>query len=115
MDLKFPHHECEVAQGQSIYGEEPARYWLHSNMLTVNGQKMSKSLGNSFLPSELVAGTHHLLEQAYSPMTVRFFMLQSHYREYARLFERSPQSGPQRLQAAGKRFADRKDAELYRC
>jgi len=80
MDLKFPHHECEVAQGQSIYGEEPARYWMHSNMLTVNGQKMSKSLGNSFLPSELFAGTHPLLEQAYSPMTVRFFMLQSHYR-----------------------------------
>ncbi|RRA98706.1 cysteine--tRNA ligase [Larkinella rosea] len=80
MDLKFPHHECEVAQGQSMYGKEPARYWMHSNMLTVNGQKMSKSLGNSFLPSELVAGTHHLLEQPYSPMTVRFFMLQSHYR-----------------------------------
>ncbi|WP_128547255.1 cysteine--tRNA ligase [Larkinella soli] len=80
MDLKFPHHECELAQGQSIYGEEPVRYWLHSNMLTVNGQKMSKSLGNSFLPHELFTGSHHLLEQAYSPMTVRFFMLQSHYR-----------------------------------
>ncbi len=80
MDLKFPHHECEIAQGSGLNGREPVRYWMHSNMLTVNGQKMSKSLGNSFLPAELFAGSHPLLEQAYSPMTVRFFMLQSHYR-----------------------------------
>ncbi len=80
MDLKFPHHECEIAQGHGLNGHDPVRYWMHSNMLTVNGQKMSKSLGNSFLPSELFAGTHKLLDQAYSPMTVRFFMLQSHYR-----------------------------------
>jgi cysteinyl-tRNA synthetase len=80
MDLKFPHHECEIAQGTGLTGKEPVRYWMHSNMLTVNGQKMSKSLGNSFLPAELFAGTHPLLEQAYSPMTVRFFMLQSQYR-----------------------------------
>lgn len=80
MDLKFPHHECEIAQGDGLTGLEPVRYWMHSNMLTVNGQKMSKSLGNSFLPAELFAGDHYLLEQAFSPMTVRFFMLQSHYR-----------------------------------
>jgi cysteinyl-tRNA synthetase len=80
MDLKFPHHECEIAQAKGANNREPVRYWMHSNMLTVNGQKMSKSLGNSFLPAELVAGTHPLLEQAYSPMTVRFFMLQSQYR-----------------------------------
>ena len=80
MDLKFPHHECEIAQGTGLTGVEPVKYWMHSNMLTVNGQKMSKSLGNSFLPSELVTGSHPLLEQAYSPMTVRFFMLQSQYR-----------------------------------
>ena len=80
MDLKFPHHECEIAQGDGLTGVDPVRYWMHSNMLTVNGQKMSKSLGNSFLPVELFAGSHYLLEQAYSPMTVRFFMLQSHYR-----------------------------------
>lgn len=80
MDLKFPHHECEIAQGKGLTGESPVRYWMHSNMLTVNGQKMSKSLGNSFLPAELFAGKHPLLEQAYSPMTVRFFMLQSQYR-----------------------------------
>ena len=107
MDLKFPHHECEVAQGQSIYGEEPARYWMHSNMLTVNGQKMSKSLGNSFLPSELVTGTHHLLEQPYSPMTVRFFMLQSHYRstlDFSNEALKAAQKGYKRL-ANGLRIA----------
>jgi cysteinyl-tRNA synthetase len=80
MDLKFPHHECEIAQAKAAYDRAPVRYWMHTNMLTVNGQKMSKSLGNSFLPSELFAGSHALLEQAYSPMTVRFFMLQSQYR-----------------------------------
>jgi len=80
MDLKFPHHECEIAQGKALTNQDPVRYWMHSNMLTVNGQKMSKSLGNSFLPGELFTGNHPLLEQAYSPMTVRFFMLQSQYR-----------------------------------
>ncbi|WP_109832980.1 cysteine--tRNA ligase [Reichenbachiella versicolor] len=79
MDLKFPHHECEVAQAVGAHGCEPAKYWLHTNMLTVNGQKMSKSLNNSFLPHELFNGDHELLDRAYSPMTVRFFMLQSHY------------------------------------
>lgn len=80
MDLKFPHHEGEIAQGTALNGQNPVRYWMHGNMLTVNGQKMSKSLGNSFLPGELVTGSHPLLDQAYSPMTVRFFMLQSQYR-----------------------------------
>jgi cysteinyl-tRNA synthetase len=80
MDLKFPHHECEIAQGKGLTGSEPVRYWMHTNMLTVNGQKMSKSLGNSFLPAQLFSGDHPLLEQPYSPMTVRFFMLQSQYR-----------------------------------
>jgi len=79
LDLKFPHHECEIAQSVGYGGKEPARYWLHTNMLTVNGQKMSKSLGNSFLPQELFTGDHEILDQAYSPMTARFFMLQSHY------------------------------------
>lgn len=80
MDLKFPHHECEIAQGKGLTGIDPVRYWMHTNMLTVNGQKMSKSLGNSFLPAQLFSGDHELLDQAYSPMTVRFFMLQSQYR-----------------------------------
>ena len=79
MDLKFPHHECEIAQSKARYSKDPAKYWLHTNMLTVNGQKMSKSLNNSFLPEQLFTGNHHLLDQPYSPMTVRFFMLQSHY------------------------------------
>ncbi|MFM8849226.1 MAG: cysteine--tRNA ligase [Cytophagales bacterium] len=79
MDLKFPHHECEIAQAVGANGKSPVNYWLHSNMLTVNGQKMSKSLGNSFLPRELFAGNHRLLERGYTHMTVRFFMLQSHY------------------------------------
>ena len=79
MDLKFPHHECEIAQATGANGKPPVNYWLHSNMLTVNGQKMSKSLGNSFLPSELFAGTHALLDRGYGAMPVRFFMLQSHF------------------------------------
>lgn len=79
MDLKFPHHECEIAQNQGATGKGGAKYWLHTNMLTVNGQKMSKSLGNSFLPRELMSGEHELLERGYSPMTIRFFMMQSHY------------------------------------
>ncbi len=79
MDLKFPHHECEIAQSIGAYGKTPVRYWMHANMLTVNGEKMSKSKGNSFLPRELFMGTHPLLAKAYSPMAVRFFMLQSHY------------------------------------
>jgi len=79
MDLKFPHHECEIAQATGANGKPPANFWIHSNMLTVNGQKMSKSLGNSFLPKELFTGNHPLLERGFGPMTVRFFMLQSHY------------------------------------
>ncbi len=80
MDLKFPHHECEIAQSKGAYGVEPVKYWLHTNMLTVNGTKMSKSLGNSILPHELFTGNHALLTQAYSPMALRFMMLQTHYR-----------------------------------
>jgi len=79
MDLKFPHHECEIAQAVGAHGKSPVNYWLHSNMLTVNGQKMSKSLGNSFLPRQLFSGDHPLLDRGYGPMAVRFFMLQSHY------------------------------------
>jgi cysteinyl-tRNA synthetase len=79
MDLKFPHHESEIAQNTACVGHGPVNYWMHGNMLTVNGQKMSKSLGNSFLPGELIKGDHPLLDQPYSPMTVRFFMMQSHY------------------------------------
>ena len=79
MDLKFPHHECEIAQSVGSEGIEPVRYWMHANMLTVNGEKMSKSKGNSFLPMELINGTHPLLDKGYSAMVVRFFMMQTHY------------------------------------
>ena len=80
MDLKFPHHECEIAQSVASTGTEPVKYWMHTNMLTVNGEKMSKSKGNSFLPGELFTGSHNLLDKAYSPMATRFFMLQAQYR-----------------------------------
>lgn len=79
MDLKFPHHECEIAQGTASTGKSPVQYWLHTNMLTLNGKKMSKSTGNSLLPEELFTGTSDLLEKAYDPMVVRFFMMQAHY------------------------------------
>lgn len=79
MDIKFPHHECEIAQSVGADGVEPVRYWLHANMLTVNGEKMSKSKGNSFLPLELFAGKHPLLDKGYSPTVTRFFMMQTHY------------------------------------
>lgn len=79
MDLKFPHHECEIAQNVGATGHEPVKYWMHGNMLTVNGRKMAKSEGNGFTPEELITGNHKLLDKGYSPMTVRFFMLQGHY------------------------------------
>jgi cysteinyl-tRNA synthetase len=80
IDLMPTHHTNEIAQNIACTGKIPANYWLHTNMLTVNGQKMSKSLGNSFLPHELFSGKNSILNKAYSPMTVRFFMLQAHYR-----------------------------------
>ncbi len=80
IDLMPTHHTNEIAQSEAACGTMPARYWIHTNMLTVNGQKMSKSLGNSFLPQELFSGSHSLLNKGYSPMTVKFFMLQAHYR-----------------------------------
>lgn len=79
MDLKFPHHECEIAQSVAADGTAPVRYWMHGNMLTVNGRKMAKSEGNGFTPEELLTGNHKLLDKGYSAMTVRFFMLQCHY------------------------------------
>ena len=80
MDLQFPHHECEIAQSVAAYGKEPVKYWMHNNLITINGQKMSKSLNNFITLFELFEGKSDLLEKAYSPMTVRFFILQAHYR-----------------------------------
>ena len=80
MDLQFPHHECEIAQSNVCNHEIPARYWMHNNMITINGRKMGKSYNNVIKLSELFSGNHHELTQAYTPMTVRFFILQSQYR-----------------------------------
>lgn len=80
MDLTFPHHECEIAQSTASLGHESVRYWMHNNMITIDGQKMARSLGNFITLRELFTGSHQLLKQAYSPMTIRFFILQAHYR-----------------------------------
>jgi cysteinyl-tRNA synthetase len=80
MDLKFPHHECEIAQSVTHNGHDSVHYWMHNNMITINGKKMGKSLGNFITLDEFFTGNHPLLEQAYSPMTIRFFVLQAHYR-----------------------------------
>ena len=80
MDLKFPHHECEVAQGKACNGVAPVNYWMHANMLTMNGQRMSKSTGNYILPMELVSGSNDFFEKAFHPTIVRFNFMQAHYR-----------------------------------
>ena len=80
MDLLFPHHECEIAQSNAAHNKDAVRYWLHNNMITINGQKMGKSLGNFITLGELFSGSHPALEMAYAPMTIRFFILQAHYR-----------------------------------
>ena len=80
MDLMFPHHECEIAQSVAALGHETVHYWMHNNMITINGQKMGKSLGNFITLDEFFTGSHPLLTQAYAPMTIRFFILRAHYR-----------------------------------
>ncbi len=80
MDLVFPHHECEIAQSTAALGKETVHYWLHNNMITINGKKMGKSLGNFITLDEFFTGNHPSLDQAYSPMVIRFFILQAHYR-----------------------------------
>ena len=76
----FPHHECEIAQSTAAHGKESVRYWMHNNMITINDQKMARSLGNFITLDQLFSGDHPVLKQAYSPMTIRFFILQAHYR-----------------------------------
>ena len=80
MDLVFPHHECEIAQAIASQGDDMVKYWMHNNMITINGQKMGKSLGNFITLEQFFTGNHDLLSQAYSPMTIRFFILSAHYR-----------------------------------
>ncbi len=79
MDLKFPHHECEIAQAEASYGKSPVNYWLHANMLTLNGKKMAKSTGNNILPNEIFTGENNIFSKPFSPAVVRFFMMQAHY------------------------------------
>jgi cysteinyl-tRNA synthetase len=80
MDLKFPHHECEIAQNEACTGQSPVNYWMHANMLTLNGKKMAKSTGNNILPGEILSGNNNILSKAFSASVTRFFMLQAHYR-----------------------------------
>jgi cysteinyl-tRNA synthetase len=80
MDLQFPHHESEIAQSTIAHGHPPVRYWMHNNMITINGKKMGKSYNNVIKITELFSGNHPMLEQAYHPMVVRFYILQTHYR-----------------------------------
>ena len=105
LDLQFPHHENEVAQNVACCGTAPANYWMHTNMLTFEGTKMSKSLGNSILPDELFTGEHDLISQAYSPMTLRFFFLRTHYRSVCDFSDKGlkdAEKGFQKLMAANK-------------
>jgi cysteinyl-tRNA synthetase len=103
MDLQFPHHECEIAQSEIANGELMARYWVHNNMITINGRKMGKAYNNTIKLTEIFAGTHPLLERPYSPMTIRFFVLQTHYRstlDFSNEALQAAEKGLQRLWAA---------------
>lgn len=118
MDLIPTHHTNEIAQHQACHHKSPAKVWMHTNMLTVNGQKMSKSLGNSFLPEQLFSGSHPLLERGYSPMTVRFFMLQAHYRstlDFSNVALQAAEKGYQRLMNALKLIGGLKTSENSTC
>lgn len=103
MDLLFPHHECEIAQSTAAHDRAPAKYWIHHNMITINGQKMAKSLGNGIMVEQLFKGEHPLLSQAFGPMTLRFFVLQAHYRgtlDFSNDALLAAQKGWQRMQSA---------------
>ena len=105
MDLTFPHHECEIAQSTASLGHETVRYWMHNNMITIDGQKMARSLGNFITLRELFTGNHVLLKQAYSPMTIRFFILQAHYRstiDFSNEALQASEKGLERLMTAVK-------------
>jgi cysteinyl-tRNA synthetase len=103
MDLKFPHHECEIAQSEASYDKSPVRYWMHANMLTLNGKKMAKSTGNNLLPDEIFTGDNKILSKPYPPSVVRFFMMQAHYTSILDLSDEA-------LQAAEKGFTRLMDA-----
>jgi len=102
MDLLFPHHECEIAQSTAALGKESVSYWVHNNMITINGQKMARSLGNFITLNQLFSGSHPALSQAYSPMTVRFFILQAHYRSVVDFSNEALQAAEKGLQKLHK-------------
>lgn len=105
MDLMFPHHECEIAQNVACRGTEGVHYWVHNNMITINGQKMGKSLGNFITLPQMFSGQHPKLTQAYSPMTVRFFILQAHYRgtlDFSNEALQAAQKGLEKLMQAAR-------------
>ncbi|HBZ66258.1 MAG TPA: cysteine--tRNA ligase [Bacteroidales bacterium] len=120
MDLVFPHHEAEIAQSVAANGKEAVRYWLHNNMITINGQKMGKSLGNFINLEEFFNGTHEKLERAYSPMNIRFFILQAHYRgtvDFSNEALQAADKGYRRLMEAMKTLrklkpSDHSDADI---
>ena len=113
MDLKFPHHECEIAQSVAHHGHDTVRYWMHNNMITINGQKMGKSLGNFITLDEFFTGSHPLLTQAYTPMTIRFFILQAQYRSTVDFSNEALQASEKaldRMLEGWRRLADLKGA-----
>ncbi|WP_397362098.1 cysteine--tRNA ligase [Olleya sp. R77988] len=113
MDLKFPHHECEIAQNQAAKGNTPVNYWMHANMLELNGQRMSKSTGNIINPPELLSGTNDLMSKAFSPSVIRFFMMQSSYRSILDLTNDgllASEKGYNRLMEAISQLSDLKPA-----
>ena len=105
MDLVFPHHECEIAQSVASQGDDMVHYWMHNNMITINGTKMGKSLGNFITLDEFFNGTHKLLAQAYTPMTIRFFILQAHYRSTVDFSNEALQAAEKGLQRLMDAFA----------
>ena len=114
MDLMFPHHECEIAQSVAHNGHESVHYWMHNNMITINGQKMGKSLGNFITLDEFFNGTHPMLTQAYSPMTIRFFILQAQYRstlDFSNEALQASEKALQRMLDGYKRLQDLKPSE----
>jgi cysteinyl-tRNA synthetase len=103
MDLQFPHHECEIAQSEIAHGDMMARYWMHNNMITINGRKMGKAYGNTIKLTEMFTGDNPQLEKAYSPMTIRLFVLQTHYRstlDFSNEALQAAEKGLQRMWAA---------------
>ena len=112
IDLKFPHHECEIAQSDALSNIDSINYWMHTNMLTLNNKKMSKSTGNNILPKELISGKNKLFKNGYSPNVIRFFFLQAHYRNVLDLSEsalRASEKGYNKIVEAAEKLKDLKE------